>query len=363
MKKKSALHNPRSIYSAYIDEPDPLSTSMQELGFDGPKTIFTFLSGDILEYVFGFLTGLELCRFRRVCKASLSAMDEYMRRVFSVNRIFSPFFTPEQVIEIRQIQSETSLLVSGSAAVQFFGRVNYPGSNLNLYIEEKDMTTLARFIEYCGYKFTNSPSQPSSLRDALEKKGDWILLSPPRKEYWYDDDSQQLMAIFSFVKQFPLRAPLEVQIVVSTSLAIAPIFNFHSTVVMNIITYKTAVSLFPLSSFHLHETLVTTSVGDKGKAGLQKYSARGWTVLERGKDSSLDKYDPPKEYRPGTRHVGDNHSWIFHLVPAEERAYSYQYPLNIYWLVDHERSRPGGAFTHMQLYASSDSDSYQLYHG
>ncbi|KAH8801845.1 hypothetical protein DL96DRAFT_1538138 [Flagelloscypha sp. PMI_526] len=312
--------------------------------------------------MFGFLTGLDLCSLRRVSTASLSAVDEYMRRVYSVNRIFAPFFTPDQTIELRQIQSETSLLVSGSAVVQFFERVNYPGSNLNLYIEEKDMPTLAQFIDSCGYKFKNSPSQPSSLRDALEKKDDWIRLSYPHKNHWYDDVPQQFMATFSFVKQTPLRPPIEVQIVVSTGLSIAPVFDFHSTVVMNIITYKTAISFFPLSSFHFRETLVTSPDRDKGKAGLQKYSVRGWTVIENMESYPLDKYRPA-EYYSRTRSIGDPHSWMIHLAPIDKRACRNEYPLNIDWIVNQGRLGDLAAVTHMQLCApSGDDDGYLLYH-
>ncbi|KAH8801911.1 hypothetical protein DL96DRAFT_1634557 [Flagelloscypha sp. PMI_526] len=121
------------------DNLSVLSKSVQALGLEEDRTLFDVLNGDVLEYIFLFLTGLELCLLRSVCKVSHSTVDEYMSRAFSVDRIFSRFFAPHAIPEFRRIQGETNFFMSGSAAVQFFGCVNYPNSNLDLYINEDHM--------------------------------------------------------------------------------------------------------------------------------------------------------------------------------------------------------------------------------
>ncbi|KAH8801929.1 hypothetical protein DL96DRAFT_1634611 [Flagelloscypha sp. PMI_526] len=349
-----ANNSPSTSY-AFDDDFNPLLDSMQSLKVDKSNKIFAVLDTDILEYILTFLTGLDLCRFKGVCTASLRVVDEYTRRVFTVDRIFSPFFTAEQTILLRQIQFDTNFLVSGSAAVQFFERTNYSGSDLTLYIaEEEDTNSLFQFIESCGYTFKNSSSQPTSLKKALETKDNWVPLSSTYRQYESDYDPPWFMATFSFEQQHPSGPPLNVHVTVSTGWADAPIFNFTSTVVMNIITSMNAISLFPFSSFHLYETLVTTPDLEESEreVELQKYSARGWTILRRKKIWYMDGCDSPEEYSAYMRHIGDEYCWIIPLS-STRGGDSYDYMLHgKYWVYSEQRSKTGDRVAHMQLAAT-----------
>ncbi|KAH8801842.1 hypothetical protein DL96DRAFT_1774268 [Flagelloscypha sp. PMI_526] len=356
MMNSPAHSSPSTCQATFDDYFKSVLDSMEQHETDKANTIFTVLDRDILEYILTFLTGLDLCRFKSVCTASFHIVDEYMYRMFTVDRIFSPFFTPEQTILLRQIQFDTSFLVSESAAVQFFERTNYPGSDLNLYIEEEvDTNSLFQFLEGCGYTFKNSSSQPPSLNEALAAKNDWIPLSDTYREYESDYDPPWFMATFFFEQQHPSGPPIVVQVTVSTGPALAPIFDMHSTVSMNIITPMNAISLFPVSSFHLYETLVTTPNMDESEreAGLKKYSVRGWTTLRYKKVWYLDDCESPEELDAYIRHIGDEYCWTIPLPPIHGRdGITTDYFRGTYWIYHTQRSRAGDQVVHVNLLAS-----------
>ncbi|KAH8801930.1 hypothetical protein DL96DRAFT_1823463 [Flagelloscypha sp. PMI_526] len=363
MMNSPAHSSPSACQATFDDYFKSVLDSMEENETDKAHTIFTVLDTDILEYILTFLTGLDLCRFKSVCTASFHIVDEYMRRVFTVERIFSPFFTPEQIILLRQIQFDTSFLVSGCAAVQFFERTKYPGSDLNLYIAgEKSTNSLFRFIEGCGYVFKNSSSQPPSLKEALAAKNDWIPLSDTYREYESDYDPPWFMATFFFEQQHPSGPPIVVQVTYVFFLhCIVPIrvclclFWLHVSVSMNIITPMNAISLFPVSSFHLYETLVTTPSMDESEreAGLKKYSVRGWTTLRYKKVWYLDDCESPEELDAYVRHIGDEYCWTIPLPSIHGcDGITTDYFRGTYWIFHTQRSRAGDQVVHVNLLAS-----------
>ncbi|KAH8801874.1 hypothetical protein DL96DRAFT_1475866 [Flagelloscypha sp. PMI_526] len=271
---------------------------------------------DILEYFLDFLTGLELYIFRQVSKAGLSMVDEYTGRHFTTDRVFSPFFTPEQTIDLRKIQAKFSVVVSGSAAVQFFDRVKYRHSDLDLYVDLEAMRPLASFIESAGYVFKNNVSQNPSLKTALAVLSD---RNPPGYFGGHPAyNNPGIREVFSFEEELsPGGETRHVQMIVSKGPVMAAIFEFHSTVVMNIITYQNAISIFPVTSFHRYETLIAAPENEKirREAGLEKYASRGWKVIRLARSGVSRRH---AELQNGvSRRVGDRQCWTIPLPPVD----------------------------------------------
>ncbi|KAH8801906.1 hypothetical protein DL96DRAFT_1634551 [Flagelloscypha sp. PMI_526] len=312
MKKQTSDVIP-PISNSTGDNLSSLSQSMQALGIEEGRTLFNVIDSDVLGYICIFLTGLELCLLRRVCKASLTIVDQYMHRVFSVDRILSRFFTPEEIIELRRIQAETDFVISGSAAVQFFERISYPNSDLDLYIDEQQMEKLALFMEKSGYAFKKTPSQPDNILTVLQQRDTWVTISGEEQDE-YGWDGQSIMTVLSFEKQLPTGHIRKVQAIVSTCEVIATVLAFHSTVVMNIITYQSAISFFPVSSFHRYHTIVTAS-NEKVEACLDKYRARGWKEIRPWPTSSIPLH---QECMKGmARRTTDRWCWTIPLPPLK----------------------------------------------
>ncbi|KAH8801897.1 hypothetical protein DL96DRAFT_772186 [Flagelloscypha sp. PMI_526] len=198
--KKHAFENSSPNAPSASDSVGALSNSIHNLALHEDKTLSMTLDLDVIGYLCVFLTGLQLCRLRRVSKACLNIVDEFMRRAFSVDYVFSRFFTPDQITSLRRIQAKTNFVVSGSAAVQFFERAMFPDSDLDLYVEEQHVKMLALFITQSGYVFKHSPHQPGSLLATLKDRSDWVTVSGEGPTKYGFIDTVPMM-VFTFEKE------------------------------------------------------------------------------------------------------------------------------------------------------------------
>ncbi|RXW20020.1 hypothetical protein EST38_g5836 [Candolleomyces aberdarensis] len=110
---------------------------------------------------------------------------------------------------------------------------------------------------------------------------------------------------------------MKVQLIV---VAVDPIrfilFRFHSTAVMNVITARKAISLFPWATFITRNSYVSILTGNQKKIASwkAKYSARGFEI----KDNFQEPF--PQDFWVGERYVGDSQSWSIDI--AETRTSS-----------------------------------------
>jgi hypothetical protein len=74
---------------------------------------------------------------------------------------------------------------------------------------------------------------------------------------------------------------------------------------MNIITFQNIYSLYAGQTFMKRQSLQVRREGERMKMGLQKYTARGWEIIE----------DPSHavSFDFGPRYVGDGNTWILPL--------------------------------------------------
>lgn len=84
---------------------------------------------------------------------------------------------------------------------------------------------------------------------------------------------------------------------------------------MNILTHKTAYSLFPDATFNKREALVISTSGAHQEAARQKYAYRGWTMVAF---DTLPKKEYPwrrSDFHAGFRWIGDDRTWRIPLDP------------------------------------------------
>ncbi|KAH8801908.1 hypothetical protein DL96DRAFT_1774360 [Flagelloscypha sp. PMI_526] len=257
-------------------------------GFDRDMTLFNALDLNVIRYICVFFTGLDLCILQRVCKTGRTIVDQYMRSIFSVDRSLSSFFTPQEITDFRHIQAETRLVLSGSAAVQFFehNRNRYPDSDLDLYIEERHAEKVDLFMKVSGYTIEKAQSEPHDILTTLRRKASQVANSDRDEGQLYDWDIEFPITIFSFQKQLTSGQIRNVQAIVCTREVISVILALHSTAVANMITHEYAVSIFPVSSFHRYHAVVKKS--NVTLRSWLKYfrPLREWSVIELDLPSS-----------------------------------------------------------------------------
>lgn len=87
------------------------------------------------DVIFDHLSAATLVWYAKTCKASYCQVQSYKCRRFRLHELLAPYFSLPQIDYLRQLQAATGMLISGSTALQFFDRVIYPDSDLDLYVE------------------------------------------------------------------------------------------------------------------------------------------------------------------------------------------------------------------------------------
>ncbi|TFK69380.1 hypothetical protein BDN72DRAFT_945701 [Pluteus cervinus] len=229
---------------------------------------------------------------------------DYMKRHFKVDRILKPFFFEEEVLPFRHLQEDLGVVISGSAALQFFDRVKFAGSDLDLYVHHSRAPRLMKWLEENGFckkvivAWTDNESEDVT-RDPF---------------MMYLDKS--IASITNF-KRFDA----VVQVIAVQTTVIETVLNFGLTCVMNIITHREAISFYPDATFERREALIShNELAPKSRNLFDKYQKRGWTILDylttaQRWDRKSDFYCASKPAR--IRCVGDKRCWIIRL-PSKE---------------------------------------------
>ncbi|KAH9948727.1 hypothetical protein B0H21DRAFT_844604 [Amylocystis lapponica] len=241
------------------------------------------------------------------CRAALAAVKAYVVFAFSINRHLSRFF--DDVPAFRTLQARTSTLISGSSAVQFFDRSYYPESDLDLYVHMRWRRELGEwFIEH-GYRFVANTKQETSFDVAVADP----RLFAPEDDYEMDG----VASVFTFEKPTLAapESPLQVQLVIASHTPMEVILYFHSTCVMNVISYEKAYALYPRATFEERRSFICAK-DSLPQEIIEKYSTRGWEMMEWLKLPEAQRNKDNRTFRFGLRRVSDSQSWIIALDMA-----------------------------------------------
>ncbi|KAJ3535570.1 hypothetical protein NMY22_g6423 [Coprinellus aureogranulatus] len=213
----------------------------------------------------------------------------------------------ENPIKFLAVLESCNAVISGSQALRFMDRLPPVLHNdLDIYTRIGGLPTIHRSLTRDGYvAYTRGGNQISSIAQHLS-----YLVSSKRfrRSLCYPG----ILGVYDYFKILPDNThtgpdpALKVQIIVVNITPMRFIVQrFHSTAVMNLITSRQAISLFPKSTFLSRRSYATQAL-DNPKAcdWAQKYRERGFDVV-----SSL-KQPFPSDAVEGARYVGDQHSWV-----------------------------------------------------
>ncbi|KAF9474988.1 hypothetical protein BDN70DRAFT_884268 [Pholiota conissans] len=274
------------------------------------------------------LSAAELFKYARTCKTNYKVVQDYIPRGFQLHKLLAPYFSPEQIMEFRRLQASTGMLISGSTALQFFDRVVYLESDLDLYVNHSSREEIGRWLTSIGYSFVpqrlnfvSHMGQDETL--ILATFDDAIAHLEPEPSTWDPWLGHEFLTqggnkyigagcLFTFVKGI---APNErkIELITSMKSPLERILNFHSTCVMNIITHDRAYSFYPCATFSERRSLVCARPQLDFLAH-SKYFVRGWAVNWSASREEID--DPRSSFKRGIRHVGDAHCWVLPVFPS-----------------------------------------------
>ncbi|KAF5360145.1 hypothetical protein D9758_011343 [Tetrapyrgos nigripes] len=272
----------------------------------------TILPDTTHDFIFQSLSPVELFRYSLLNKAAYQAVHSFRRRAFDITKALSRYFISVEIPQFRLIQASAGVLISGSFALQFFDRTNYPESDLDLYVLIHQCAVVANFLKSCGYVFQPRATQQDSLSGNIAR-----AVSAQTDEQLNDGYvSNGIAGVFTLVKNGK-----KIQIIAAKTSSIEVILQFHSTCVMNVITHANAYSFFPRATFESRRTVLTRDTTGFWPADMvnaeQKYKTRGWTFVDVA--SSLETLTPKSEFSSfGVRHIGDHACWTIPLSSFED---------------------------------------------
>ncbi|KDR69023.1 hypothetical protein GALMADRAFT_145762 [Galerina marginata CBS 339.88] len=278
------------------------------------------------DFVFDALSAGDLYRYSRTCKEAHYAVSSYFRRKknFDLHKVLERYFPPEEVFKFRKLQATTGMIISGSTALQFLDRTEYPESDLDLYVDHRYRRPIAWWLKDIGYNLLpplNHRNPRLSFQQIVDLVPDYQTFHfsdcntypAPRKGYF------GAASVLTFEMNYPYR---KVQLITCYHTPLELILNFHSTCVMNVITHEKAYSLYPRATFDQRRALSyippATELNDTEarKIAQLKYVSRGWQIVDQITDDEFR--DPGSVFAPGERHLGDSKCWTLPILPKLE---------------------------------------------
>lgn len=186
--------------------------------------IETFFSiAELAEIVFEDLSPATLFRLARCSRKLYHAVLSYVDYAFDIDARLGLFFS--NPTSFRTLQARTNTLISGSAALQFFDRSYYEGSDLDLYTPIEHHLEVGDWLIREGYTFRPGKWQPASFKQAALKIVDKV--APSRRTYRW----KGIAGVFDFVRESKSGREDKVQVVVALrgQSPMEVVLGFHSS--------------------------------------------------------------------------------------------------------------------------------------
>ncbi|KAL1674007.1 hypothetical protein EV122DRAFT_282430 [Schizophyllum commune] len=241
----------------------------------------------------------DLLNYSLVSKDTLRAVRAYSSCAFRLCHSLRKFMSEKDVMTFRGVMRRTGTIISGSVAVHYFSRTCVGDSDLDLYTEGRHARELFDFIHSLGYVYKPRESQENVLDDALVRAVNQFAV---RDEAIYNQSA--ILDAFSFI-----RGAAIIQVMVVFESAIDAVLDFHSTVVMNVITFRSAYSLFPYNTF-IRRTGVHF-INDVEDGPIEKYTRQGWRLRRTVTTAMFESMG--REISGAIRYVGDSSTWTIDL--------------------------------------------------
>ncbi|TRM56538.1 hypothetical protein BD626DRAFT_413700, partial [Schizophyllum amplum] len=258
--------------------------------------------------VLSCLNARDIAQYAMASRETHRRVKSYYRRAFYLPRALGCFFDNDQDIEeFRDIQRQTGMVISGSFALRFMGRLSFEPGDLDVYVKHTSAFVAGEFLTRAGYEYRPRRGQPSDFDDAL-------ALYQTSMEDRNDTGQYAATAIvgaYNFVNTRDEN--VIVQIITARTSPVDVILGFHSTAVMNLITHSSAISLYPRETFLNKRSLriARNSTRPSAQAALVKYKNRGFDILE---DLDVaDASDCEQEFGASYRYIGDDFTWEISL--------------------------------------------------
>jgi hypothetical protein len=237
-----------------------------------------------------YLSIAEIIPLTRTCRALAPLYQTFLQRHWKITPHLTRFVRAPYAF--RSKLSAHNALISGSVALQFFMRVSWPDSDMDVYVQRgEDADALETYLFTAeGYELDTTRagdnySMPlvAETRTYIRRKG---LNNEPNTGH-----------------------PPRIQLVLTWFPPLRILFtDFSTTLCVNFLTAHAAYSVFPSPTFLHNVSYPLKALTPEIACFLPKYEDRGWKI----------KRWMPEEPVPGVsflnrRSIGDRYTWIIGL--------------------------------------------------
>ncbi|KAI0061380.1 hypothetical protein BV25DRAFT_785025 [Artomyces pyxidatus] len=270
---------------------------------------------------------VQMIRLSWTCRDALECVRGYFRRAYNINAHLARWF-PDP-LAFRLMQARTTTLISGSNAIQFFDRTFYPDDALDLFVPLNKVYEVGTWLAGVGYTFMPRQGQTVGF-DGVHDQKEWqkqLSDDSHSNDYWgLGARNRILVHVFTFHKaNLEDVPPFKIQIMAARVPPIGVVLSFHSTCVMNVISYSTAYSLYPNATFESRVALISSSFDkwDTPYYPYQKYVERACRMVFATGPRQFQVYEAP--FDTYSRWIDDHQSWVIQLptdgvVPPSGRS-------------------------------------------
>lgn len=212
-----SMNSADTMYS-YQRIEDSVKPPSPEHNSESYEQIFTDPTISVI--VFDLSSAMVLVRLLKTSHHIRSMVKAYIAKAFTVDRVVCRYFDDTSLF--RSVQNHTATIISGSAALQFFDRSFYPGSDLNLHVPMSGVDVLFTFLLGNGYAFVPHIGQDFDLGRALAESA---------LPLWRENGvttMRGIAGVFVFTK-IPGGRELKIEVVVAFHASLDTILHYHSS--------------------------------------------------------------------------------------------------------------------------------------
>ncbi|KAI0086705.1 hypothetical protein BDY19DRAFT_856603, partial [Irpex rosettiformis] len=191
------------------------------------------------------LSPADICCLAKTTQVFRVMLSRNLSCLYSINRQLLRFFDDPSAFRI--LQAQTGAIISGSFALQFFTQIVVSEDDLDVYAVTTARSEIGAWLLANGYQY--APCPPYYHPDNSK-----LLLDKGQAEINHDS-VEGVLNIMDFVRDVDgLVQKVQVHFVGESPLV--AVTNFHSTMLMNFITYETAYCLYPKATLIARANLI-----------------------------------------------------------------------------------------------------------
>ncbi|KAK7053063.1 hypothetical protein VNI00_004384 [Paramarasmius palmivorus] len=314
--------------------------------------------------IFQFLSTHELITVGKTCRAYRCRIDIYLRRALAPEKLLDHWLADDEVMQFREFQYTTGLVISGSAVLAFGGRFDFTPNDLDCYVPLRYGTAFTNLLLEFGFTYTGHDGRDydSGSESETESDGpddgtglqqnplDRSLPKDPHKtlrlsciRHSHKYNTAGIWTIMNFQRNVidhdGQNTLLHVQMMIVSCSIIEVILKYHSSkpmlqeirfrlmkyaaLVMNILTYDSMVFLYPSLTLRQKRYLeiqpfplvnVTPFVAEQRKQAFQKYTSRGFSRTDTWDIDIVEAFgNMHGELRATQRYIGDEACYTVNL--------------------------------------------------